>query len=52
MAWAAGNRHQRDAAVVPVLCSNEVGHILVGREVWCFGEVDWFVVQLSDGRPV
>ncbi len=48
--WAAGTREEVRAVVEATLYSNETGHMVVGEEKWANGKIDWFVVQLAEGR--
>lgn len=48
--WASGKPLERRSTVTAVLYSNDFGHVLVGEEKWTTGDIDWFVVQLSNPR--
>jgi hypothetical protein len=50
--WAARTARQQTADVEAVLYTNELGHMLVGEEHWSNGDDDWFVLRLSNARPV
>ena len=50
--WAVGTRSEVKGVVEAELYSNDGGHVLMGEERWPNGEVDWFVLRLTNGRPV